>query len=56
LQADAPVPRSTHFLVQHWESVAHGVPSWPQPPDASSQRPAFPGSFEQMPEQQSSAR
>jgi len=57
-QTVAPVPRSTHFFVQQFESVAQGVPSRPQPPEASSQRPGSPGlaGGAQRPEQQSSVR
>lgn len=52
-QTFAPVPRSTHFFVQQFESPAQGYPSSAQPPGASMQRPGWPPLAEHMLEQQS---
>jgi hypothetical protein len=53
-QTVVPLPRSTHRRVQQFEPLSQGVPSWPQPPGASRQRPALPPVAEHRPEQQSS--
>jgi hypothetical protein len=39
--------------VQQFDPLSHGVPSWPQPPGASTQRPGCPPVAVQSPEQQS---
>jgi hypothetical protein len=56
-QTFVPLPRSTQSRVQQFEPLSQGVPSWPQPPGASSQRPGVVAvAPAQSPEQQSSPR
>ena len=51
-----PEPGSEHTRVQQPDVPEHGLPSWTQPPGASTHRPGWPPVAEQMPEQQSSVR